>query len=106
MQWYWLVLGGLGVWRLTHLVNAEGGPGGVFVRLRSPAGNGAWRAVFNCFYCLSLWVAIPFALAVGAGWLERLLLWPALSAAAILLERLTGGAARAVYIEDDETPKE
>ena len=56
-----------------------------------------------CFYCLSLWVAIPFALFLGGGWGERLLLWPALSAGAILLERV-GSNPRTdppVYYEEE-----
>lgn len=65
------------------------------------------RAI-DCFYCLSLWVALPFALMVtmrsGGGWLERLLVWPALSAGAILLERLTVG--RPENVEYREDPKE
>ena len=47
-------------------------------------------------------IAIPFALVIGDGWVGTLLLWPALSAAAILMERLIRGADRALYIEDEE----
>jgi hypothetical protein len=36
-----------------------------------------------------VWVAVPFALALGHTAGERLLLWPALSGGAILLHRLT-----------------
>jgi hypothetical protein len=79
----------LGVWRLTHLLAAEDGPADAVVRLRSAVGNGFWGKLLDCFYCLSLWVAIPFALAIGASWPERLLLWPSLSGGAILVDRLT-----------------
>lgn len=41
----------------------------------------------DCFYCLSLWIALPFGILLGETWKERLLLWLALSGAAILLER-------------------
>ena len=34
MKFYWLLLGLLTVWRLTHLVNAKDGPWGVVMRLR------------------------------------------------------------------------
>jgi hypothetical protein len=37
-----------------------------------------------------LWVAIPFALLVGESGREKLMLWLAFSAGAILLERLVG----------------
>ncbi len=89
MSLAWFPIAVLGVWRITHLLAAEDGPGDLVVRLRRAAGHGFWGALLDCFYCLSLWVAMPFAIATGAGALERALLWPALSAGAILLERLT-----------------
>jgi hypothetical protein len=106
MQWYLLVLGSLGVWRLTHLLNAEDGPWAILARLRAAAGDGFWGELLDCFHCLSLCISVPFALVVGVGWEQTLLLWPALSAAAILLERLTGGAGRVSYIEDEQPPRE
>ena len=84
---YRLILGVLGVWRVTHLLNAEDGPGNVLVRFRQLVGSGFWGGVLDCHQCLSLWVAAPFALTLGDSWRERILLWPALSAASILLER-------------------
>ena len=89
MRFYWLVLGILGVWRVTHLLNAEDGSANVLVRLRRLAGSGVWGSLLDCFYCLSVWIAAPFAYFLGESWSGRLLLWPALSGAAILLERLT-----------------
>ncbi|HKF70173.1 MAG TPA: hypothetical protein VKB68_00375 [Stellaceae bacterium] len=88
---YLLVAGVLGVWRITHFLYAEDGPGDFVVRLRARAGDGMWGRLLDCFYCLSLAVAVPFAWLCGATWFERLLLWPAFSAGAILLERATGG---------------
>jgi hypothetical protein len=52
-------------------------------------GNGFWGNLFDCFYCLSLWIAVPIAALLGASIAEKLLMWPALSGAAILLERMT-----------------
>jgi hypothetical protein len=86
VDFYRLVLGVLVVWRVTHLLFAEDGPWDVVVRLRRPAGAGFWGKSLDCFFCLSLWIAAPLALLLGGGWTERLLLWPALSAGAILLE--------------------
>jgi hypothetical protein len=59
--------------------------------------------LLDCFYCLSLWVAAPLGFLLGENWRERVLLWPALSAGAILLERVTNRAARvppAPFVED------
>ena len=99
MRFYWLTLGVLAVWRLTHLLHAEDGPWDVVVRARRAVGRAG--RVLDCFYCLSVWVALPFALLLGHDLLERLVLWPALSAGAILAERATGrpADAPAEYVE-------
>jgi len=89
MQFYWLTLGVLAVWRITHFFNAEDGPLNVVVRLRRLMGTSIFGEILDCFYCLSVWVAIPFALWIGHGWKEISILWLALSGGAILLERLT-----------------
>jgi len=39
-----------------------------------------------------MWIALPFAVLLGRGTEEKLLLWPALSAGAILLERISTAA--------------
>jgi hypothetical protein len=104
---YWFVVGAIGVWRITHLLNAEDGPSEVLVRLRRLAGSGFWGELLDCFYCLSLWIAAPFAFVIASRWGERLLLWPALSGAAILLERTLGSqtssAAEGRPWAEDET---
>lgn len=89
MRFYWLLLGVLGVWRLTYLLHAEEGPWDLMARLRRAVGDGFWGRLLDCFYCLSLWIALPFAVLLGSTLTERLLLWPALSAGAILLLRAT-----------------
>lgn len=104
MRWYWLTLGGLAIWRLTHLLVAEDGPWDLFVRLRRAAGTGVLGELLDCFYCLSLWIAAPLAYLIGGSWPERALLWPALSALACALERLTSPPAPpppALYREDE-----
>jgi hypothetical protein len=88
MKFYWLLLGVLAVWRVTHLLHAEDGPWDLVFRLRRWAGSGFWASLLDCFYCLSLWVAAPAAYLIGTSWMERVLLWFAMSGAAILLERL------------------
>ena len=100
MRYYELILGILAVWRITHLLHAEDGPWRLFARFRRRLGDGFWRELFDCFYCLSLWVAAPLAYLLGPDWRERLLLWPALSGAAILLERATTDEAPTLYYED------
>jgi hypothetical protein len=98
-----LAIGILGVWRITHLLHAENGPWNAVERFRSLIGSNFWSALFGCFYCLSLWVAAPFALFLAGDSKQRLLLWPALSGGAILIERLTSpetASEPAIYSED------
>jgi len=101
-----LAIGVLGVWRVTHLLNAEDGPWRLFARGRRMVGDGFWGRLLDCFYCLSLWTSAPFALLLGGRWSERCLLWLALSAGAILLERVTsreGLVLSAPYFEEEKT---
>jgi hypothetical protein len=77
----------LATWRLTHLVAAEDGPWNVVVHLRRLAGASWLGDAMDCFHCASLWVALPFAVALSDDLRQALLAWLALSAASILLER-------------------
>lgn len=108
MRFYGLVLGALAVWRVTHLLVVEDGPWDLLSQWRQRASAGILRGLLNCFYCLSPWIAAPIAMLVApfadTAWSELLLMWLALSASAILLERVTSREAPspAVYFEDAE----
>ncbi len=105
MHFYQFWLGVLSVWRITHLLNAEDGPWDSVVHLRRMAGMGFWGNLLDCFYCLSVWTAAPFALHLGKKSSQRILLLPALSAGAILLERVTNhgfGESPAQFFEESE----
>lgn len=105
MRYYDFLLGTLSVWRITHLLSAEDGPWDVVVRLRRAAGEGFIGQMLDCFYCLSIWVSAPLAIFLGKKMGERILLWPALSAGAILLERVTDhrySESPAQFIEESE----
>lgn len=109
MRFYWLAVGILCVWRVTHLLVKEDGPWGIMAKIQRRAGSGFWSELLNCFYCLSLWTAAPLACWLGENWKERLLLWPALSGAAILLERSTSSELErnpVHYVEEKEENKE
>jgi hypothetical protein len=90
-RFFWFVVGSLAVWRMTHLLVEEDGPGDVVVFLRRSAGEGFWGRLLDCFYCLSLWTAAPVAWFLATSWYEWLLLWPGLSGSAVLLDRMAGG---------------
>jgi len=83
------VLCALAIWRLTHLIVAEDGPWDVIVKLRAQLGDSQAGRAMDCFYCLSLWLAIPFTFAVASHCLGWLVSWLALSSAASLLEQAT-----------------
>ena len=83
----------LAVWRVTHMLQDEEGPFGVFYRLEAliaklPNKVGGIYSGFHCFYCLSMWVALPFA-AILAPWpngiTEFIIYWFSLSAGAVFI---------------------
>ncbi len=95
----------LAVWRVTHLVHAEDGPGDIVARFRQRLGSGMLGRMVDCFYCLSVWVALPVV-----PWLTRdgptaLVTWAALSGAAIVIERLSERTPpAATWHEDPPAP--
>jgi hypothetical protein len=90
----------LATWRLCHLIAREDGPFGAIARLRRAAGAGELGHLMDCPYCLSLWIAAPFAAPLAEGWRDGIPLWLAISAGSCLVEqcsaRLTRPAALAV----------
>lgn len=101
MHFYWLAIGILAVWRITHLIQAEDGPWAMMARFRRWTEGTFWEGLVHCFYCLSLWMALPLAYLFAESWLERLVLWPALSGGAILLERLTKREEQTLFYHED-----
>jgi hypothetical protein len=85
----YLVLSVFAVWRLTHLIGKEDGPFDIIFLIRKKAGSGFFGKLMDCFYCLSIWIALPFGIWLGTSWIEKILVWLALSGAACLLEQAT-----------------
>jgi hypothetical protein len=85
--WPRFVLAALATWRATHLLAREDGPFNSVARLRAWLGAGVLGQLLDCVYCLSLWVAAPLSVVVTSSPFSWLLVCPALSAAACLLER-------------------
>ena len=79
----------LAIWRITHLVSKEDGPFNIIYRVRKAAGAGLIGDLLDCFYCLSIWVSLPFALGTGTTVKDKLLLWMAYSGLACFGEKLT-----------------
>jgi hypothetical protein len=95
------VLAVLAVWRITHLLAREDGPWDAMVRLRAALGTGLLGKLAGCFYCLSLWVALPFAWFLKGDAAETLVGWFALSGGAIVIERLAREPLE-IKIEEEE----
>ncbi len=100
-----LLLPALAVWRLTHLIWAEDGPWRVVARMRQLAAAHGVRSV-DCFYCLSLWVAAPFAVLVAGSVGSGVVDWFAFSGAAILIERATAPETAPPVAQWEELPNE
>lgn len=105
-HYYAFLVGTCAVWRVTHAVTEEHGPGHVLDRVRGALGDGAWRTLLGCFYCASVWIALPVAALIGtltgSGLEEKALLWLGLSGAACIVQRVTTRAQPAMYWEDQE----
>jgi hypothetical protein len=98
------ILAALAVWRLTHLLAREDGPANVMLRLRRRFGRGFWGRLIECFNCLSLWVAVPFAFFLNGDAAEMFVGWLALSGGAALLERAAREPFELKIQETEEEP--
>ena len=92
----------LAVWRVTHLLNAEHGPWGLSAGLRQRAGQGLIGQALDCFYCLSIWVALPFVPWLTLQPASALVAWFGLSGAAILLNRFSDRTPPPATWHEDE----
>ena len=88
-----MVVAVLAIWRLSHLIAHEDGPFDAITRVRGRVGDGFWGSLMDCAYCLSLWLAIPFAVWLALDWhllpLPAIALWLALSGGSSVIEAFT-----------------
>jgi hypothetical protein len=82
---------------------SEDGPGDVVFHLRKYLADSFFGQLMDCFSCISLWVAAPFALFVTSQPIEFIVAWLALSGGAMLAERLN---PETVTIEPTPEPTE
>lgn len=83
------ILSVLAVWRIAYLLACEDGPFDLVVKLRRFAGQSLFGNLLDCFYCLSLWIALPFAVLLSADWVTRFVTWLALSGGASIFFKMT-----------------
>jgi Protein of unknown function (DUF1360) len=89
MNYFLFLIVCLAIWRITHLLAKEDGPWDMIYHIRKAAGAGFFGNLLDCFYCLSIWIALLFAIWLGVDWWQKILYWFALSGAACLLEQAT-----------------
>ncbi len=94
MNWTGFFLSTLAIWRISHLLSQEDGPFELVYKLRKSVGQGFLGSLLDCFYCLSVWVALPFAFYLSHDWLNGFMVWMALSGAACLLFKATDKTAK------------
>jgi len=58
----------LAIWRLAYLLSQEDGPFDIVFTFRKLLGQGFFGSLLDCFHCLTLWLAIPFAFFLCNGW--------------------------------------
>lgn len=79
----------LAIWRLSYLFSQEDGPFDVVIKFRKLLGHGFFGSLLDCFYCLSLWISIPFAVLLTNEWLNGIIIWLALSGGACILFKIS-----------------
>jgi hypothetical protein len=79
----------LAIWRLSYLFSQEEGPFDVVFKFRKLLGHGFFGSLLDCFYCLSLWISIPFAILLTNEWLDGIIIWLALSGGACILFKIS-----------------
>lgn len=85
------VLAAVATWRVSALLVREDGPFDGLTALRAWAERRRWR-VLDCFYCTSLWMAVPATLSTVGLTAAFPIVWFAIGGAAALLERVTGAS--------------
>lgn len=98
-----LILVVFATWRVAHLLSAEDGPFDLIIKLRTRLGDSVFGRALDCFYCVSVWIAAPFALFVTQDLLTWFFVWFACSGAACLLERVTNPDTNHPFINTGES---
>jgi len=84
------LLSTLAVWRIGHMILDENGPFNVFGKLANYTDklkykDGGLKQLLNCFYCMSVYLSIPFSIYLANNVLEFFIYVLAMSALSIFL---------------------
>lgn len=90
----------LATWRITHLLSREDGPFDILFRVKKQLGQGFFGNLLDCFYCLSIWISVPFAAWTGNGILEIVIDTIAISGAACIIQKFIDKQQPPTFFEE------
>lgn len=87
---FYFILSCLAVFRITYMIINENGPYNIFGKLSyyiksKRYKDGGIVQLFTCFYCLSIYISIPFSILLSNSILEFILYTLSLSTVSIFL---------------------
>lgn len=77
----------LATWRISHLLSREDGPFDILFRVKKQLGHGFFGSLLDCFYCLSIWISVPFGIWTGNSILEKIIYCIGISGAACIIQK-------------------
>ncbi len=79
----------LACWRLVYLITEEHGPYNILLRMRVWAHKRDidWINV-DCAYCMSVWLAVPFAIYLAKDFWQFLIYWFAIAGGTVFFQLL------------------
>ena len=99
-SFFYFIMSVLATWRITHLLSKEDGPFDIIYKIKKMIGSGFLGSLLSCFYCTSIWIALPFGCWVGIIFIEKIICWMAISGAACLLQKIIDNTKPPEYFED------
>jgi hypothetical protein len=88
VQWFWLLISILAVWRLTTLVCYEEGPFHVMSKIRLLLYRIKLGSLVECFHCTAMWFALLTTLAIYKISIATLFLVFAIAGGASIIEKI------------------
>lgn len=87
------ILSSLAVWRITHMFLEEAGPFNIFGKIEQKLykmkhKDGGIRNLLTCFYCLSIYISLPFSIYLSKNIFEFIVFTLSLSTISIFIESL------------------
>jgi len=84
------LLSTLAVWRIGHMILDENGPFNIFGKLANYTDklkykDGGLKQLSTCFYCMSIYLSVPFSIYLANNVVEFIIYVLSMSALAIIL---------------------